>query len=165
MALIYKEGDLVKSFLETTEFDYIAHQCNCRAGSENCSGIARTIFDVFPEAAKNQDEVSAARNPWIELGKFKESKEGVLNLYSQFNPGRPTYGIDSLECRMSYLKEVCQRLNIGLKGFKLGIPLIASGLAKSHLYDYSDLEYFQKIIAPIIEPILIDVKTTVVIWK
>ena len=160
----YIKGDLIQ-LLKDEEFDYVAHQCNCRVLEQSCSGIARAIFDNFNDAANNQNKVATSQHPHHLLGNMKESKEHVLNLYTQYNPGRPTYGIDSFDCRISYLKEAFRRVANSIGDLRLGIPLIASGLAKDPSYDYSDEEYFRKIIAPEIEPILKNINTTIVIWK
>jgi O-acetyl-ADP-ribose deacetylase (regulator of RNase III) len=160
----FLKGDLLKAF-DKGKFDCIAHQCNTLLASEHCGGIAKIIFGKYAN-------VALANNLRIKNGEYNTELLGnisygyvvidncigtVFNLYSQHKPGSPSNGIDSLECRLSYLKESLYRIRdvIRKEGLKtLGIPLIASGLAKHISFqDMPDLEYFKKFILPTINDV------------
>lgn len=162
----FLKGDLLKA-LDKGKFDCIAHQCNTLLTSEYCSGIAAAIFGRYKEASiSNTDKITQGFSRYILLGdvsigviptNMPERDKIVFNLYSQSNPGAPSNNIDSMECRLSYLRECLSRVRstMNIKYYTtLGIPLIASGLAKQQGYHVMpDLEYFKKFILPIIEDV------------
>lgn len=151
------KGNLIDMFKDG-EVDCIAHQCNTVLISEDCGGIAGVIFKNFKEAAiTNTNEILTYRQANLSyslLGKTSGSM-GVFNMYSQYKPGHPTTGIDSMECRLSYLKEALYTIKDAMyaSGLKsLGIPLIASGLAKQKgFHNMPDLEYFKRFILPTVK--------------
>jgi hypothetical protein len=162
----FLKGDLLKAF-DKGKFNCIAHQCNTLLTSEHCGGIAQAIFGKYEEASvSNTNRVTEQLSRYLLLGDIsvgvipgnsKETDRIVFNLYAQNNPGRPTHNIDSIECRLSYLRECLNKVkNNMIINYRttLGIPLIASGLAKQNrFYDMPDLEYFRKFILPIIEDV------------
>lgn len=162
--MIKKQGDLLEGF-KNKEYDYIIHQCNCILLSHNCSGIAAKIFKEYPDAANANDKILT--NNFTEedvFGSFTVCPSGVINLYTQLFPGPPSIKVDSKDTfykRMEALYNALKLLNTTIIGSSIGIPLIASGLArrKSNL---SDLEYFETCIEPIIEETLTDVDVLII---
>jgi hypothetical protein len=166
MKIIFKKGDLIKLF-DKEKFNCIAHQCNTELNSELCGGIAGTIFKTYDIASYiNNSTINMYKELRHDLlGQSRACKVNnnqiIFNLYSQYAIGFPRKGIDSMQCRLSYLKQ-------GLKDIKdfmiltnystLGLPLLASGLAKQkEFYDVSDLNYFKEYILPTIKEVF---KTT-----
>ena len=157
----YIQGDIVLGF-KNGDFDAIAHQCNCFGIG---AGIALTLDNEF--AIKSSFEII---HPSKRFGTYtiKKTKYGdIINLFSQFNAGGcDDIGIDSFDVRSAALKHILKRVNVEYQGKKIGIPLIASGIAADRYYKKSfnlnDLGYFQRFIGPIIENTLIDVYVTVV---
>lgn len=95
-------------------------------------------------------------------------------MYSQYYPGSPkenTTHFDTFMQRCAWLKQCLSDLksysdyliSVYNKEVKIGLPLIASGLAadKKLKGDMTDLEYFKKYIAPIVEEELKDLDVTV----
>lgn len=155
----YKKGDLISLF-DKGEFDCIAHQCNVFLISIDCGGIAQKIFNTYEQTAvANSNAILTYRKnncSYSLLGKVTGCID-VYNIYSQYKPGSPTHGIDSMECRLYYLKEGLNTIkqHMGANNqTKLGIPLIASGLAKQHnMKAIPDLIYFKKFILPTVKEV------------
>ena len=167
----FKKGDLLKAF-DNKEVDCIAHQCNTFLISFDCGGIAGKIFKKFENVANiNTSEILHNRKnncSYALLGKVS-GFDNIFNIYSQYRTGNPTTGIDSMECRLSYLKEGLTTVaNYIIAGNMktLGLPLIASGLAKqakAEYYKMSDLEYFKKFILPTVKEVFknYDIQVTI----
>ena len=70
---------------------------------------------------------------------------------------------DTFENRCFALKEILNAVNHNFKRLRIGLPLIASGLAadKRLKGTMTDLEYFKKYIAPVVEEELKDLDVTV----
>jgi len=142
--------------------DYILHQTNCTILSKDCSGIAKSIFTLFPDAAIENDIVIHYNDPYIMLGDYSGC-DMILNLYGQFYPGGPKRALDSFDCRISYLKEGFSKINKYYKENTIRIPLISSGLAadKDKKGKLTDKEYFDKYIKPIVIEFLPDINVKV----
>lgn len=173
MKLKFKKGNLLELF-DKGNFDCIAHQCNTLLASEVCGGIAKYIFGKYKEACfSNNKALEYYSDKTMLLGKISglSSVNKVYNLYSQYRPGIPTTGIDSMHCRIGYLKECLGRVknDMRIEGFiSIGIPLIASGLAKQkHFENTPDLIYFKRFILPVIKDVFknTDIEITVVYLK
>lgn len=175
MKIKFKKGNLLELF-DKGNFDCIAHQCNTLLASELCGGIAKVIFGKYSNAA-------LANNIRVKNGIYNTELLGdlsygyivigdcvgtVFNLYSQHKPGSPSNGIDSLDCRLSYLKESLHKMRDIIKKEDLktlGIPLIASGLAKHNSFKtFDDKEYFKRFILPTIKEVFknTDIEITIV---
>lgn len=164
------KGDLIKLFKDG-KFDYIAHQCNMIVPSKYCRGIAKSIFEQYPDTANLHDDIIENRigiDLDISEGIYVyNTKDNIVNLYTQYNPGPGTNHPDDIDYylnRKEYLSKALDKLNKELKDKKLGIPLIASGLAKAMKYSMDDLSYFNEFIKSIVEDKLKDVDVTVVIY-
>jgi len=73
--LEYVKGDLL-----LTEAQYIAHQCNCI--SNNAVGLAKTIFEKYPDA----NIYKIRTNPSI-MGTI-DVRGNVINMFAQYYPGK-----------------------------------------------------------------------------
>jgi O-acetyl-ADP-ribose deacetylase (regulator of RNase III) len=82
------EGDLLESTAQ-----YIVHQTNCV--SSGASGIAKTIFDKWPET--NIYKERSDNNYWHKPG-YIFIKRHVINAMGQFLPGPPgRYSMNSIK--------------------------------------------------------------------
>lgn len=130
------KGDLIKLGLDA-EFDVIAHGCNCWCSMG--AGIAEKIKHTFPEAYAA--DLETERGDIGKLGTFtsvqfdvtdqdgKRRQLVVANLYTQFNPGRPTEQ-DPLEDRYNALRSSLSLLNSSFPNARVGLPMIGAGLAR-----------------------------------
>ena len=152
----YKQGDLIKLFKEK-EFDMIGHQCNCFWLG---AGIAKNLVKEFPQIQVERDG-----NDTYLFGTYStvETKFGnILNIYSQYSAGGCTpIGIDSFEVRLGALENCLNNINENNKGERIGLPLIASGIAKKKS-NLDDLSYFHSFILPSVKKCLKDMKVTIV---
>lgn len=160
--ITYKQGDLLQAF-ENGEVNLIAHQENCV--SKNYAGIAKLIHDKYPET--------------IDLNRFfgditiHHVQHGiVINMFSQYYPGSPNNTVfvkdkyelvDNFYNRIIALEECLWKIRMYFPDKKMGLPLLASGLAAHKIYkqNKSDLEYFKQFIAPIVEKCLVDMDVIV----
>lgn len=74
---------------------YIAHQCNCC--SRGAAGIAKQIFERFPDAAYPRQRV---RDP----GTISVHSNRVINCYAQLVPGKPCKN-DTAEMRLRWFRQ------------------------------------------------------------
>jgi len=172
--LNYINKDILQAF-EEDEINVILHQCNCTVGMG--AGLAKKIADKYPQV-NDFDKIMISNCKDTSLGiikfgyadliKLSETKH-IWNIYSQWYKGSPSNNtfISVFEMQDSFINRIIA-LKIALKNvranyhfkrdgdltcetIKIGIPLIASGLAKQKEYKYlSDLDYFKKFIEPII---------------
>lgn len=158
----YKQGDLVTLFKQV-EFNLIAQQCNCF--NVMGGGIAGVLCEHFPAIMK-KDEYDL--NPVSKYGTIQSVKveQGIIvNMFSQFQPGSCTKtGIDSFEVRLGALRSCLDQINREYTGATIGLPLIASGIAASVFVkkNMSDLQYFTKFIAPVVEQHLFSLNVVIV---
>lgn len=132
----------------------ILHQENCV--SKGFAGISKTIHDKYPSTLpRNNRRFGAIESTEVEKDKY------IVNMYSQFFTGSPsdkTIGgllEDNLHNRLNALKICLTNVKQIFLDENIGIPLIASNLARLSGYDnMSDLEYFKKFIAPVVESVL-----------
>lgn len=161
----YVQGDLIKMFKDG-DVDCIAHQCNLMLQSEFCGGIAGTIFKNFKDAGDANNSFLAGKSITDCLGRTSGTQY-VFNIYSQIYTGCPNNGADSMECRLSYLKEGLNTIKLYMGAnnqTKLGIPLIASGLAKQqNMKSMPDLSYFKKFILPVVKDVFKHTDITVIV--
>lgn len=159
--MIYEQGNLLESF-KNNNFTAIAHQCNLV--TTDVAGIAKVIFNEFPNANK-----PGILNNISNFGNYAITKTeygDIINLYSQYYPGSPTFKFinDSL-VRDDFTTRL-RALRFTLSNYKkscfvhekvvLGIPLLASGLAADHskkLSKMTDLDYFRLYIEPIVKTV------------
>ena len=172
----HKEGNLLDMF-DKGEFDIIMHQCNCfylGAGiaDQICKryGIKRKIEGLPLDYYGNSE--------FIHIGDVQQNKY-IVNLYTQFQGGPcDSKGLDSFQVRSRHLEYALEQVKSQIIDFneiynvkmKIGIPLIASGIAadQSKKDGMSDLEYFIKYIQPVFEKVFSNdevIDITVVTYK
>jgi O-acetyl-ADP-ribose deacetylase (regulator of RNase III) len=155
----YIQGDLIQMFKEN-KFDMIGHQCNC-AGLFG-AGIAKALAKEFLQIDIEVIGVGQAVKLFGTYEYFDTEFGHIINMYSQFNVGSCTQvGIDSFEVRLGALENCLHTINKNNKGKRIGLPLIASGLAKQKS-DLDDLSYFHSFILPSVKKCLRDMKVTIV---
>lgn len=154
----YIQGDLIQMFKEN-KFDMIGHQCNCFLMG---AGIAGALVKEFPEI---EMMVNNLKTSVLLFGRYYYIKTDygyILNIYSQFNPGGcMKKGIDSFEVRLAALENCLTYINDAYRDKHIGLPLIASGIAKQKS-NLDDLSYFHAFIEPSVMKCLKDMEVTIV---
>ena len=156
----YKQGDLLQAF-EKGEIDIIAHTCNATVGMGG--GIARGIalkypeIQVFDSILRKQGNILGTSQPFFVGNKI------IYNVYAQYYPGKTRLEFDTFEDRIKWLKQCLIWINKWNKDKMIGVPLLSSGLGcdTKRKKGLSDLDYFKKYIAPIVEKCLDNVDVTV----
>ena len=156
----YKQGNLLQAF-ENGEVDFIAHTCNATVGMGG--GIARKIalkypkIQVFDSILRKQGNILGTSQPFFVDNKI------IYNVYAQYYPGKTRLEFDTFEDRIKWLEQGLIWINQWNKNKTIGVPLLSSGLGcdTKRKKGLSDLEYFQKYIASIVEKCLSDVDVTV----
>lgn len=155
----YIKGDLIELFKQG-EFDIIVHQCN--SVGVMGAGIAKVLAKEFPQINVEVTGVGQAVSLFGTYEYFETEYGHIINMYSQFNTGKcKEVGIDSFEVRLGALENCLYQINENNKGLKIGLPLIASGLAKKKS-NLDDLSYFHSFILPSVKKCLRDMKVTIV---
>jgi len=162
----YIKGDLIQAFDSFQEPCYLLHQENCTSLGKK--GFAKVLYDKYPEANPNQVMLNWFGEYLLEnVNKVIGGHKAIVNLYCQYYPGSPSnvkayysnFEIeDNFKNRIVALNKCLDRINALFDEDKtIFMPLIASGLAKDMgLKHDSDLDYFQRYIAPIVEEHLKD---------
>jgi len=130
---------IIKDTIFNSNEDYIAHQCNCV--SITSKGLAMLIFEKYPFAntyinRKGIPSVLGSIDAW----KTNSNQPGIINMYSQYYPGKSQFDNDSKEIRLlsfqkclNYIKEIPYIKSIAF-------PYnIACGLAGGNWEDYLSL--------------------------
>ena len=161
--LKYKQGDLLKAF-EEGEVNVLLHQENCE-GLGYFAGFAKALHKKYPDLTKLQQEY-CKKDVFgtICVYDLKDNKY-IVNLYAQKYRGSPNNSNDTIALRFEALRQCLKEVSKQVKNesFEIGLPLIASGLAASKQLKgtMTDLEYFKKYVAPIVEEGLKDLDVTI----
>lgn len=155
------KGDLIELFKQK-EFDLIAHQCNCVGVMD--TGLAKVLAQEFPIIDLEVVGIRTSVNLFGTYECFGTDYGYIINMYSQFSTGKcHENGIDSFEVRLGALENCLNNINKYNKNKHLGLPLIASGLAKKkECADWDDSTYFKSFIYPSVKKCLKDMKVTIV---
>ena len=97
---------IIGDILEYIDSGFIVHQCNCVTRS--AKGLAKKIFDKYPEANIYSDGTVRRSGDVIIRGR-------IINLIGQYYPGKPKYKNDTREIREN-------NFNNALKKIQLIIP-------------------------------------------
>ena len=190
----YKTGNLITEFKKANGKVCLLHQANCQfhVSNRHGKGVAYAIAKSFPEMGEAEN-LQLRLNPqefyFGTFFSFEQSEDKfIVNLFSQKKFGSPEgifddyvlYGTTEEILKhpnQGHLSDTfsdrCLALQSALikfketfnKKYKVLIPLIASGVAKHSSKKYlSDVDYFKKYIAPIIENALVGYDVTVVIF-
>jgi len=95
--------NIIKGNHLDAEEKYIAHQTNCV--STNASGIAKQIFDKYPYSDTYHNRTKPSEPGTIQVLGDGFVNRFVINMYAQYYPGKPGYGIDSKEMREKYFHQ------------------------------------------------------------
>ena len=113
-------GDILES-----DKDFIAHQCNCV--SKSGLGLAKSLFDKFPNANTYKNRQRASIPGTIEFFPIRDSKQFIVNMYAQFVPGK-NYNEPRLEWFQQSLNSFSDI--VGKRQVSLALPYkIGCGLA------------------------------------
>lgn len=134
------EGDL----LESDEL-FIVHQCNCV--SKQSKGLAKTIFERYPETNvyqfRTRDNRTHSCPGTVNIFQVtnKNNNKGffIINLYGQVYPGKPRYGKDSSQKRLEYFGDGLMKISELLDGDIKSIAMpynIGCGLGGGNWEDY-----------------------------
>lgn len=157
----YIQGDIIKAFEELDNV-VLCHIDNCNSLYK--AGFAKILYNKYPKA--NPNSVMSQYFGDI-IKNYIEDNKYIINLYSQYYPGKPSDKLgkyqgfelpDNYNNRIKALEHCLYQITeIISEDYIIIMPLIASGLAKDTTKEYSsDLDYFKRYIAPIIEKYLED---------
>ncbi len=128
--LVEVTGDLLE---ENTQ--YIAHQCNCVTNYGK--GLSAALFRRFPWADTYSDRNMPSVPGTIEVFGDGQSQRYVINMYSQYNPGRPKRFDDTFEQRQRWFAECLTQISAISGIYEVAFPyLIGCGLAGGNWNDY-----------------------------
>lgn len=92
---------IVNGDIFTTGAKFIAHQTNCV--SQGAAGLAKTIFEKYPYAnsydkrSVTSDGQGATEPGHIEICGDGLEKRGIINMYSQYYPGKASDNVDDFD--------------------------------------------------------------------
>lgn len=94
-----------------TDALYIAHQCNCTGTKAKYT--SKIIFDKYSYANvyNNRQQPSVPGTITFHGLDYSEGK-GVINMYSQYFPGKPNQNDDTKQKRFEWFKECIQRIAV-----------------------------------------------------
>lgn len=163
--------------LKEGEIDYLLQQCNCVG--LNGAGIAKQIVKTYPQVDKDNKAMKGQFGQYSAVQVNSEPYRAIVNLYSQYYIGSPSNKVftydyeiaDNFKNRTIALRKALKQfrndiLSNKLPLGKIGLPLIASGLAadKELIGKFKDnLEYFKTLIYPIVEEELYGLEVSVYI--
>lgn len=158
----YIQGDIIKAFEELDNV-VLCHIDNC--SSLYKKGFAKTLYDKYPKA--NANSVMTQYFGDIRKTYIQEDNKYIINLYSQYYPGNSSDKLgkyegfelpDNYNNRIKALEHCLYTVDTVInQDFLIIMPLIASGIGKCSSKEYSsDLDYFKRYIAPIVEEYLKD---------
>ena len=112
MPLFFVTGDLLECKAQA-----IVHQTNCI--SRNAKGLAKAIFDRWPECDVYKNRSSDVLIGKISTCETREEKFTVINLFGQISPGNPGGKTDSKEKRLDYFKSGLAEISCFVKEAKI----------------------------------------------
>lgn len=145
--IIEIDGDIAK-----VDTQYIAHQCNCL--SQQSSGLAKILFEIFPWCDIYKDRVSKDHPDFhpdcpgeISIHGNGQDQRYVINMLAQFWPGKPKYPestLDGYKAREHYFKSCLQKITKIENLKSIAFPVnIGCGLAGGNWIQYkSFIEHF-----------------------
>lgn len=101
---------IIGNLLDSKE-KYIAHQANCV--TTNSAGIAKLIFDKFPHSDVYSNRTSPDTPGSIKVMGNGNSERYVINMFSQYYPGKSKYidsELDGILARQKYFHRSLQRI-------------------------------------------------------
>jgi O-acetyl-ADP-ribose deacetylase (regulator of RNase III) len=134
---------IVNGSLLDSDYQYIAHQCNCH--SQRGAGLASAIFKAFPWAdvyssrSERGNDSSLFGSITIH-GDPKRDQRVVINIYGQLKPGKPSPGRDSAASRLQAFRKALDKIAELPELESIGFPYgIGCGLAGGDWNEYEKL--------------------------
>ena len=116
---IYK----IANILTATE-NFIVHQCNCT--SKHAAGLARQIFQTFPNANTYTSVPNNRRPGEISIHHQQTGTPSIVNIYGQYYPGAPQqHGHDNATTRQRNFTQALHSFADYLQRTREGIVSIA----------------------------------------
>jgi O-acetyl-ADP-ribose deacetylase (regulator of RNase III) len=126
-------GDLLE-----TDAQYIAHQCNCV--TTYGKGLSAALFRRFPWADTYTGRVKPSEPGTIQVFGDGKSQHFVVNMYAQYNPGKPKKTQDSALDRQQWFASCLQQIGTIPNLREVAFPsLIGCGLAGGDWKVYSQM--------------------------
>lgn len=133
MALCVVTGNL----LEAREA-YIGHQCNCITKGRG-AGLARLLFEQFPYADTYKNRTTPTEPGTYSIHGDGQGRRFVVNLYSQYHPGKAKPKPDSRPQRLEWLIRGLEMFVDDHGPKELALPYgIGCGLAGGNWQEYHD---------------------------
>lgn len=160
--IIQIDGDITK-----VKTKYIAHQCNCI--SQKASGLAKTLFEVFPWCNIYSERVPINHRDFhpdcpgaISVHGNGKNQRYIINMLGQLWPGRPKYPrdkIDGYKAREEYFKQCIKEITKIENLESIAFPVnIGCGFAGGNWTIYKkSIETFAKVRSDV-EVVLINFK-------
>lgn len=128
--------EIISGDLLLSDAKFIAHQTNCI--SKGAAGIAAKIFQKYPYANSYITRANYSSPGTIEIFGNNQNQRYIINMYAQFNPGKPDNSkIDNQEIRKRYfyncLKEIAKIKDLESIAFNYNI---GCGLAGGNWEEY-----------------------------
>lgn len=125
-----------KNILECDEL-YLIHQCNCI--SISAKGLAKTIFELYPEANTYINPQFKREVGTISCHKISTTDKTIINIYAQRYPGISKYN-DTTNQRIIWFKS-CLNLISEIPNIQsIAVPYkIGCGLAGGNWEKYLDI--------------------------
>jgi O-acetyl-ADP-ribose deacetylase (regulator of RNase III) len=131
--LIEISGDLLESNVQ-----YIAHQCNCVTNYGK--GLSATLFRRFPWADTYSNRCEPSKPGTIEVFGNGNAQRFVINMYAQYNPGKPRGPHDTAQIRRQWFADCLEQINSLPELREVAFPyLIGCGLAGGDWSMYSQM--------------------------
>lgn len=96
---------IINNSIFTTGVKYIAHQNNCV--SQYSKGLAKDIFEKYPYAncymgRREYDSTTYSEPGTIQVCGDGLEQRGIINMFSQYYPGKATETIDTIKDRKKW---------------------------------------------------------------
>lgn len=129
--------EIINQDLFESKSKYIAHQCNCV--SKGSAGLAKLIFEKYPYSNSYFSRKNNSVPGTILITGDGKEKRYIINMYSQFFPGKFGNQNDSEDDRLKYFQECLEKILIFADG-DISFPFgIGCGLAGGNWNNYYSL--------------------------
>lgn len=123
---------IIGDILEYVDFGFIVHQCNCV--TTDAKGLAKRIFDRYPEANIYSNGTVRRLGDVIIKGR-------IINLIGQYYPGKPKYKNDTSKIRENNFSNALEKIQLIIpEHSKIYFPYnIGCGLAGGNWNNYFNM--------------------------
>lgn len=124
-------GDLL-----TCGKQYIAHQVNCTHRGE-AAGLAKAVFSAYPYADCYTEDTKATTLGGVQWFSATIHKQGIINMFAQYNKGKPGARQDTELQRRSWFQSCLNRIAASPEVTEVAFPYgIGCGLAGGSWFHY-----------------------------